>query len=98
MDELHGKAAETEDRAVLLGKDLSVIELVVLFELQLDQRRRERRGVYGNVQIAQQIGNAADMVLMAVREDQPAYLLGVGFGRCRYRTYPHPGSPCRHQR
>ena len=78
MDELHGKAAETEDRAVFLGKDLSVIELVVLFELQLDQRRRERRGVYGNVQIAQQIGNAAYMVLVAVREDQPAYLLGIG--------------------
>ena len=79
VDELNSKAAETEDGAVLLGKDLGVIELIVLFELQLDQRRREGRSVYGNVQIAQQIGHAADMILVAVREDQPAYLLGVGF-------------------
>ena len=43
---------------------------VVVFELVLDQRERQRRPVHGALEIGQHVGHGADMVLVAVRQHE----------------------------
>ena len=77
MDEFDGEIAETEDGSRLFGKDLGIIQEVVLFQLQFYQRRRQRRCVDGDVQFPEHIGNGADMVFMTVSQDQAADAGGI---------------------
>ena len=58
---------------------LGLVEHFVLFEAALDQGQRELGAVDRNVQLREQKRNAADVVLMAVREDQPADVFGILF-------------------
>ena len=54
----------------------------MLLELELDYARRERRRVDGHVQVAHDVGDGADVVLVAVGDNYAAYavlvLLEVG--------------------
>ena len=78
MDELHREAAQPEGGAGLLGKDLGVIQQLMLLQLQLHQGRRQRGGVDGDVQLLEHIGHRADVVLVAVGQDQAPDLLRIG--------------------
>ena len=53
---------------------LGIVKQAVLFEFLADQREREFRAVDGHVQVAKNIRNGADVVLVAVREDNRANL------------------------
>ena len=78
MDELHREAAQPERGPRLFGENLGVIEQLVLFQLQLHQGRRQRGGVDGNVQLLQHVRHRADVVLVAMGQNQATDLLGVG--------------------
>ena len=77
MDKLHREAAQPKHRAGLFGEDLGVVEKIVLLQLQLHQGRGQRRRVNGDVDLPQQIGYAADMILMTVGQDQAADPAGI---------------------
>ena len=77
MDEFDGEDTQTEHTAGLFGKDLGIAEQIMLLPLQLPQRRRERGGVNGNVQLPQHIGYGADVVFVPVGEDDAADAGGV---------------------
>ena len=62
----------------LLRKDLRVIQQVVLFQLQLDDRGGERRGIDRNIDLLENIRDRSDMVLMTVRDDHAANAIAVG--------------------
>ena len=49
----------------------------MLFQLQLNERGGQRQRIDGHVQIPQDIGNRADMILMSVREDDPSQLFMI---------------------
>ncbi len=51
----------------------------VLFETPFHQRQREGRAVHGNVDLAQQERHRADVVLVAVRQNERAHVLAVLF-------------------
>jgi len=62
------------------GLDLARVPLArfVLFELGADQRQRERRTDHRNLrELAQQVGDPADVVFMPVRHQQSAELVGA---------------------
>ena len=66
MDELDLKAAELEPVARTLGENLRVVQQVVLLKLELYDARRQRRGIYGDVEVAHDVGQGADVVLVSV--------------------------------
>lgn len=78
VDEFHRETAELYHDARLYAVQTDVVEFM-LFQLVFEQRERELgtedRGVY----LFQQIGHAADMVFMAVREHQTADFVFVLF-------------------
>ena len=65
---------------LLAGLDLvqlGRVEQLVLFQAPLHQRQREGRAIHRNVHLRQQERDAADVVFVAVRENQPADVLAV---------------------
>ena len=70
--------AYTRDIAAVM-RDNFGFQHAVLVELELDEGRRERRGVDRAVYRLQQVRHRSDMVFMAVRQDQAADLLRVQF-------------------
>ena len=72
VDELDLKAAELELITRLFREDLRVIEQVVLFELELNDRRRQRGRVDRHIELLEHVRDRADMVLMPVRDDHAA--------------------------
>ena len=56
---------------------LGRIEHLVLFQAPLDQRQREGGAVHRNVDLRQQKRHAADVVFVAVGQDQAADVLAV---------------------
>ena len=54
---------------------LGVVEHVVLFETPFDQRQREGGAVDRDVELRQQEGDAADVIFVAVGQDQAADVL-----------------------
>ena len=69
MDGLDRKAAQLE---LVLGGDLhkfGAAQQAVLFQLVLDQTNGEPGGVDGQIHLPQQIGQAADVILVAVGDD-----------------------------
>ena len=77
MDELHGEAARLHDVAGVMGHELRLAHKVVLLELELDEAQRQRRGVHGGIDGLQHIRQRADVVLVAVGDEEAAELLLV---------------------
>ena len=76
-DRLDGERADGE---LLLRRDLDelgFVEQLVLFELAFDIGQRELGGVDGNFELAEDPGQSADVVLVAVGEDDGADVLLV---------------------
>ena len=72
-ERLDGKGTELK---LALGLDLDqlgVVQQFVLFELAFDISQRELRGVDRDIELAQQPGKTADVVLVAVGKDDAAY-------------------------
>ena len=77
VDEFHGEAARLDRLSGLVGEELDGLFQMVLLQLELDDARRQARGMDGAVELLHGVGNAADMVLVAVRQEQAADLLLV---------------------
>ena len=76
VDELHGELARLDHLARLAGDELGLVQQAVLLQLQLHQPRGHAGGVDGHVDIPQQIGDGADVVLVSVgEEDAPDAVL-----------------------
>ena len=77
MDGLHGKAAQLD---LLLGGDLHELGLAgqaELLQLVPDQAAGQAGAVDGQVELLQQIRDAADVVLVAVGDEQALDLILV---------------------
>ena len=75
MQEFH---FERTDGDALPWRDFAkvrILEQSVLFEFLAHQREREFRAVDGHVQIANHVGNRADMILVRMREKNRFHLL-----------------------
>ena len=81
MDGLDGEAAELELAARRDLHELGRAEQAVLLELVLDESDRQARGVDGDVEFLEEIRQAADVVLMAVRDDDAADAVLVLHGK-----------------
>ena len=76
-DRLDGEGAEGE---LLLRRDLDergFVEELVLFEFAFDVGQRELGGVDGNLELAEDPGQSADVVLVAMGEDDGANVFPV---------------------
>ncbi len=69
---LDSEGAEVKLALRLDLDQLGVVQQLVLFELAFDIGQRELRGVDGYIELAQQPGQAADVVFVPVREDDAA--------------------------
>ena len=72
VDELDGERAELDPRAGLDLVQLGIVQHAVLFQAPLHQRQREGGAVDRHVDLAQQKRHRADVILVAVRQDQRA--------------------------
>ena len=75
MDRLHGEAAQLE---LLAGGDLHELGLACkaeLFQLIADEAAGQAGAVDGQIEFLQQVGDAADVVLMAVGDEQALDLI-----------------------
>ena len=76
VDELHAEPPGLDHLARLAGDELGLVQQAVLLQLQLHQPRGHAGGVDGHVDIPQQIGDGADVILVTVgQEDAPDLLL-----------------------
>ena len=76
VDELHRELARLHHLAGLAGNELGLVQEPVLLQLQLYQAGGHTGGVDGGVDAAQQVGDGADVVLVAVgEEDAPDLVL-----------------------
>ena len=66
MDKLHGELAGPHGLPGLAGDELHLLVQAVLLQLEADKPGGHAGGVDGHVHIPHQIGNAADVVLVAV--------------------------------
>ena len=69
-----GEAARLHDVAGVMGHELRLAHKVVLLELELDEAQRQRRGVHGGIDGLQHIRQRADVVLVAVGDEEAAEL------------------------
>ena len=77
-DEFDAEASEAEHIARFFREYLRVIQKIVLLKLELNECRRERRCVYRDIQIVNDIRNSADVILVSVSDDYTSYFFGVG--------------------
>ena len=75
MDEFHREAAGLDGLARLVGKELDGLVQTVLLQLQPDDACGQARGVDGAVELLHRVGDAADVILVAVRQEHAADLL-----------------------
>ena len=78
MDELHGELACPDALARLYGDELGGFHQLVLLQLQLDETGGEAGAVDGHVDLFEHIGDGADVVLVAVGDEQapdPGFVL-----------------------
>ena len=78
MDELHGELACPDALARLYGDELGGFHQLVLLQLQLDETGGEAGAVDGHVDLLEHIGDGADVVLVAVGDEQapnPGFVL-----------------------
>ena len=76
VDELGLDAAVLDDVAGLHGDEVAIADLLIL-ELRANERERERRAHDRNVELAQQIRDAADVIFVPVGHEQGAKLVLV---------------------
>ena len=69
VDELHLEAAGLDRLARLMGVELDDAVEMVLLQLQLYQPRRQARGVDGALELLHRIGDAADVILVPMRQE-----------------------------
>ena len=70
MDEFHGELARPDAFASLHGDELRGLHQLVLLQLQLDEAGGEAGAVDGHVDLLEDVGNGADVVLVAVGDEQ----------------------------
>ena len=78
MDELHGELARPDALACLHSDELGGLHQLVLLQLQLDEAGGEAGAVDGHVDLLEDVGNGADVVLVAVGDEQapdPGFVL-----------------------
>ena len=78
-NKFNAEAAEAEYIAGFFGEYLSIVQQIMLFELEFNKRRSERSRVYGNVQVMNNIRHCADMILVTVGYNNAAHLFGICF-------------------
>ena len=78
-DEFGLEAAELDGVAGLYGHELAGAEELVLHQLRFEDAEGEAGGVHGNVDELEQVRDAADVVLVPVRDEDAADLRGVLF-------------------
>ena len=71
-DGLDGEGPEVKLALRFDLDQLGIVQEPVLFQLALDIGQRELRGVDRHIELAQDPGQAADVVLMPMGEDDPA--------------------------
>ena len=77
MDKLHLEAAGLDDLPGLMGEQLDLVGQVEFLQLPLHQPQSQPGAVDRNPQILHQVGNAADVVLMAVGDKKAPQLVLV---------------------
>ena len=76
MDELHREFARLHRLSRLAGDELGLVQQTVFLQLQLDEAGAHAGGVNGGVDRPQDIGQSADVVLVAMGdEDAPNLVL-----------------------
>ena len=80
MDKFHAEAADLDHIAGLVGDELGFFRQSVLLQLELDEAQGQGGGVDGGIYGLQHIGQGADMVLMAVGDEEALELLLI-FGK-----------------
>ena len=79
VDKLDLKAAELKLITRFFRENLRMIEQVVLFELELDDRSRQGRCIDRHVELLEHIRDRTDVILMPVRDDHAADAVFVCF-------------------
>ena len=77
LDELHVEVPERHRVPVLHDEELRRVGEPVLLKLVLNQRDREARRVHRHIQILQNVRERADVVLVAVGDDEALHLRPV---------------------
>ena len=72
MDELHGELAGPDHVARLAGSDGGLVQQLVLIQLELHQTGGHTGGVDRGVDVAHDIGHGADVVLVAMGQEDAA--------------------------
>ena len=78
--DLNGMDGERPDLEALVGANLAqigVIEQAMLVELVFDIGERELGAPNGNVEFGEDPGQCADVILVAVRQDDAAHALAI---------------------
>ena len=79
MDEFHAHAARADLFARVDANELRLLFIAVLRQLVAQNAERQPRCVYRHIQLLENIGHGADMVLMPVGEKNAAHLFFVLF-------------------
>src|SRR3954469_10726622 len=74
---MNGERPQLEAFAGLNLVHLSVIEQAVFFQLAFDERERELSAIDGDVEFGEDPGQSADVVFVAVRQDDAADFVAV---------------------
>ena len=69
VDELHRELARPDGLTRLAGHQLHLVHQAVLLQLQADQSRGHSGGIDGGVDVPHEIGDAPDMVLVAMGDE-----------------------------
>ena len=77
MDELHLELAGADGAARLHGDDLGGVQQLVLLELELDKAGGEAGAVDGHVHLLEHIGDGADVILVAMGDEEAAEATAV---------------------
>ena len=77
MDEFHRKAAGLDLLPCLMRKQMHRILELMLLQLQLDDAGGQACGVDGASELLHGVGNAANMVFVAMRQEHTAYFVLV---------------------
>ena len=77
VNQLHAEAARLEGVAGLVGNELGGAQQMVLLQLELDQSGGQARRMDGGMHLLQDIGQRADMILVAVGQGNGPQLMLV---------------------
>ena len=78
MDKFYAEAAGLYHVAGLVGHQLYLVVQLVLLQLQLDEAVGHGSAVDGADDLLHEVGDGADVVFVAVGDEHPPQLLGIG--------------------